>query len=58
MVTDEIVPHVSQATQALPPGASLGIAIHLADHYETIPPPTVTVAPPIVTTTDDTRLVE
>ena len=58
MVTDEIVPHVSQATQALPLGASLGIAIHLVDHYETIPPPTVTVAPPIVTTTDDTRLVE
>ena len=58
MVTDEIVPHASQTTHALPPRASLGIPFHLADHYETIPLPTVTVPPPIVTITDDTRLIE
>ena len=58
MVTDETVPHASQTAQALPPGASLGISFHLADHYEVIPPPTVTVPPLIVTTTDDTRLTE
>ena len=58
MVTDEIVPHASQTAQALQHGVSLGIPFHLADHYEVIPPPTVTVPPLIVTTTDDTRLTE
>ena len=36
----------------------LGISFHLTDHYETIPPPTVIVLPPILTTTYDSRLVE
>ena len=58
MVTDETVPHASQTTQAPPPEASLGIPFHLADHYEVIPPPTVTMPPLIVTTTNDTRLIE
>ncbi|KAL6323277.1 hypothetical protein AAG906_029284 [Vitis piasezkii] len=43
---------------ALPLGVSVGTPFHLADHYETIPPPTVIVPPPIVTTIDYTRLVE
>ena len=58
MITDEMVPHVFQTSQTLPPRASLGIPFHLADHYEVIPPPTVTMSPLIVTTTDDTRLTE
>ena len=58
MVTDDTVPHASQTAQALPPGASLGIPFHLVDHYETIPPPIVLVPPLIITTIDDTRLVE
>ena len=58
MVTDETVPHASQIAQALPPGASLGIPFHLVYHYETIPPPIVIVPPLIITTIDDTRLVE
>ena len=56
MVTDEIVPHASQTAQALQPGVSHGIPFHLENHYETIPPPTVIVPPPIVSTIDDTRL--
>ena len=58
MVIDETVPHASQTAQALPPEASLGIPFHLVDHYETIPPPIVIVPPLIITTIDDTRLVE
>ncbi|RVW20185.1 hypothetical protein CK203_115191 [Vitis vinifera] len=45
-------------TQTRPPGVSLGTPFHLADHYETIPPPTVTVPPPMVPTIEDTRLAE
>ena len=39
-------------------GTSYGIPFHLVGHYETIPPPTVIVPPPIVPTIDDTRLAE
>ncbi|KAL6316098.1 hypothetical protein AAG906_015614 [Vitis piasezkii] len=52
------IPHASQTTHALPPRASLGTPFHLAYHYETIPPPTVTVPPSMVPTIDDTRLAE
>ncbi|RVW86704.1 hypothetical protein CK203_039826 [Vitis vinifera] len=58
MVIDETVPHASQTAQALPPRVLLGTPFHLADHYETIPPPTITVPPLIVPTTDDIRLAE
>ena len=58
MVTDETVPHASQTEQALPPRASLGTPFHLAYHYEIIPPPTVTVPPPMVPTIEDTQLAE
>ena len=58
MVTDETIPHASQTAQALPPKASLGTPFHLANHYETIPPPTVTMLPPVIPTIEDTRLVE
>ena len=58
MVIDETVPHASQTAQALPPRVLLGTPFHLADHYETIQPPTITVPPLIVPTTDDIRLAE
>ena len=58
MVTEETIHHASQTAHALPPGVSLGTPYHLADHYETIPLPTVIVPPPIVPTTDYTKLVE
>ena len=58
MVTNETVTHASQTAHTHLPGASLGIPFYLADHYETILPPTVTVPPPIVTITNNTRLVE
>ena len=58
MVTDETVPHASQTAQALLPRVSLGTPFHLADHYETIPPPTIIVSPPMVPTIEDTRLAE
>ena len=58
MVIDETVPHASQTAQAIPPRVSLGTPFHLTDHYETIPPPTVTVPPPMVPTIEDTRLAE
>ncbi|RVX00125.1 hypothetical protein CK203_026581 [Vitis vinifera] len=48
VVTDETIPHASQTAQTRPPGVSLSTPFHLADHYETIPPPTVTVPPPMV----------
>ena len=54
MVTDETIPHVSQTAQALPPRVSLDTPFHLVDHYETIPPPTVIVPPPMVPTIEDT----
>ncbi|KAL6350469.1 hypothetical protein AAG906_019116 [Vitis piasezkii] len=47
VVTDETIPHASQTAQTRPPGVSLGTPFHLADHYETIPPPTITVPPPM-----------
>ncbi|KAJ9680280.1 hypothetical protein PVL29_019559 [Vitis rotundifolia] len=56
--TDDIVPHVPQTEQVLPPRTSYGVPFHLSDHCETAPPSPATVSPPIVTTTDDTRLVE
>ncbi|RVW69822.1 hypothetical protein CK203_061151 [Vitis vinifera] len=46
----------SQTAQALLPRVSLGTPFHLADHYETIPPPTITVPPPMVPTIDDEGL--
>ena len=58
MVSDETVPHTSQTSQAMPHGVSLGTPFHLADHYETTPPLTAIVSPPMVPTIDDTRLVE
>ena len=58
MVIDETVPHASQTAQAIPPRVSLGTPFHLTDHYETIPPPTVIVPPPMVPTIEDTRLAE
>ncbi|KAL6331478.1 hypothetical protein AAG906_011418 [Vitis piasezkii] len=39
VVTDETIPHASQTAQTRPPGVSPGTPFHLADHYETIPPP-------------------
>ena len=56
MVNDETIPHASQTTHALLPEAPHGIPFHLADHYETIPLPIVTMPLLIVTTTDDTKL--
>ena len=56
MVIDETVPHACQTTQTFLLGVSHGIPFHLENHYETIPPPTVIVPPPIVSTIDDTRL--
>ena len=50
MVTDETVHHSSQTAQARPPKVSLGTPFHLANHYETIPPPTVTMLPPVIPT--------
>ncbi|XP_034693534.1 uncharacterized protein LOC117920231 [Vitis riparia] len=58
MVTDKTIPHASQTAQTRPPGVSLGTPFHLADHYEIIPPPTVIVPPPMVSTIEDTRLAE
>ncbi|RVW23890.1 hypothetical protein CK203_094667 [Vitis vinifera] len=37
---------------------SHSIPFHLSDHCETAPPPIATVPPPIVPTTNDTRLVD
>ena len=56
MVIDETVPHACQTTQTFLLRVSHGIPFHLENHYETIPPPTVIVPLPIVSTTDDTRL--
>ncbi|RVW23531.1 hypothetical protein CK203_090745 [Vitis vinifera] len=58
VVTDETIPYASQTAQTRPPGVSLTTPFHLADHYETIPPPTVTVPPPMVPIIGDTRLAE
>ena len=58
MVTVETIPHASQTAQALPLGTSYGIPFHLVGHYETIPPPTAIVLPPMIPTTNDTRLSE
>ncbi|RVW30128.1 hypothetical protein CK203_083243 [Vitis vinifera] len=58
VVTDKTIPHASQTAQTHPPGVSLGTPFHLANHYETIPPPTVIVPPPMVPTIGDTRLAE
>ena len=56
--TDEIVPHASQTAQVLPLGTTHCIPFHLSNHCEIAPPPTATMLPPIVITTDDTRLAE
>ena len=56
--TDDTVPHVPQTAQVFPPRISHGIPFHLSDHCESTPPPTATVLPLIVTTTNDTRLTE
>ncbi|XP_034709002.1 uncharacterized protein LOC117932075 [Vitis riparia] len=58
MVTDETIPHASQTAQTRLPGVSLSTPFHLADHCETILPPTVIVSPPMVPTIEDTRLAE
>ena len=42
--------------QVLPLGTSHGVPFHLSYHCETAPLPAATVLPPIVTTTNDTRL--
>ena len=56
--TDDTVPHVPQTGQVFPPGTSHGVPFHLSSHCKTVPPPAATVLPLIVTTTDDTRLIE
>ncbi|RVW15701.1 hypothetical protein CK203_075322 [Vitis vinifera] len=58
MVTDETIPHASQTAQTRPLGGFTCTPFHLENHYETIPPPTVTVPPPMVPTIEDTRLAE
>ena len=56
--TDDTVPHVPQTTQVLPPRTSHGVPFHLSDHCEITPPPAATVLPPMIPTTNDTRLTE
>ncbi|KAJ9683815.1 hypothetical protein PVL29_016354 [Vitis rotundifolia] len=56
--TDDTVPYVPQTEQVLPPRTSHGVPFHISDHCETAPPSAAAVSPPIVTTTDDTRLTE
>ena len=56
--TNDIVPHVPQTAQVLPLGTSHGVPFHLSLHCETTPPPTAIVLPPMIPTTNDTRLSE
>ena len=56
--TDETIPHASKTAQVFPLGTSHGVPFHLSDHCETVLPPAAIVSHPIVTTTNDTRLVE
>ena len=56
--TDDTVPHVPQMAQVLPLGTSHGVPFHLSDHYEITPPPAAIVLPPMIPTTNDTRLTE
>ena len=56
--TNDIVPHVPQTAQVLPLGTSHGVPFHLSVHCETTPPPTAIVLPPMIPTTNDTRLSE
>ncbi|RVW39040.1 hypothetical protein CK203_089155 [Vitis vinifera] len=56
--TDDTVPHIPQMAQVLPLGTSHGVPFHLSDHCEITPPPAATVLPPMIPTTNDTRLTE
>ena len=56
--TVETIPHASHIAQVLPFGTSYDIPFHLLDHCDIAPPPVAIVFPPIIPTTDDTRLVE
>ncbi|RVW36349.1 hypothetical protein CK203_109774 [Vitis vinifera] len=49
---------MARTAQVFPHRISHGIPFHLSDHCESTPPPTATVLPLIVTTTNDTRLTE
>ena len=56
--TDDTVPHVPQTAQVFPPGTSHGVPFHLSSHCKTVPPPAATVLPPMIPTTNDTRMTE
>ena len=56
--TDDTVPHIPQMAQVLLLGTSHGVPFHLSDHCEITPPPAATVLPPMIPTTNDTRLTE
>ncbi|RVW59020.1 hypothetical protein CK203_107794 [Vitis vinifera] len=58
MVTDETIPHASQTAADSSTWGFTWYSFHLANHYETIPPSTVTVPPPMVPTIGDTRLAD
>ena len=55
---DNTVPHVHQTMQVLLLRTSHGVPFYLSAHCETAPPPAAIVLPPMIPTTDDTRLTE